>query len=562
MLAPASFAGSKTWIPLSPQDTNPGFHSVAFIDKMPLPFEYSVLQAQSPEGMLICKSTQDQYCSTGHTFDYNSILKVCENGAESNCISEVNLLDSTGKTTPAIFSKYTVKNHMNSYPGDSKLGIPAGSVPSIWSIPGAPHASGSDYAVIAGMNGRVDFAGNPTVIGSFLQVSLVPVVLKDFGTGVHSLSGGWTAPVDGIYYDACNQFQQTATMKNANCWHVNQEDCFLPTNDQGKCFAEEPFKGSPRINVQLRLAKEPNGWLHGRMVDPNVTIKQDSGGVTTLSVTATTTEVPMVYYGADWGSLSPAVQKYWVDCMQAGDVCGPDIIVHSLDAKPDFWIVGQTLEGQRLLNLNGFPYSFGKIALEGMAGITQLNGNRAGAMTSSWSFRTLSNREMNGANNCFTSTPGIKGLVSTNSTTYSAGPPAFKDGALNYQVASAHFLPDGVTPFKGNYNLVMRSDVARCIYGFSKAPISASISVVSSEGSADVATTVAAEKDGWIALSANNFQFSAPTIQVKFTQEPLASATVAPKPVAKQITITCTKGKISKKVTAIKPTCPKGYVKK
>ena len=106
----------------------------------------------------------------------------------------------------------------------------------------------------------------------------------------------------------------------------------------------------------------------------------------------------------------------------------------------------------------------------------------------------------------------------------------------------------------------MRSDVARCIYGFSKAPISASISVVSSEGSADVATTVAAEKDGWIALSANNFQFSAPTIQVKFTQD--APVLVAPKSISKQITITCIKGKTSKKVTAVKPVCPKGYVKK
>jgi hypothetical protein len=30
----------------------------------------------------------------------------------------------------------------------------------------------------------------------------------------------------------------------------------------------------------------------------------------------------------------------------------------------------------------------------------------------------------------------------------------------------------------------------------------------------------------------------------------------------KKTTITCTKGKLIKKVTAIKPVCPKGYVKK
>jgi hypothetical protein len=34
------------------------------------------------------------------------------------------------------------------------------------------------------------------------------------------------------------------------------------------------------------------------------------------------------------------------------------------------------------------------------------------------------------------------------------------------------------------------------------------------------------------------------------------------KSVVKKTTITCVKGKVSKKVTAIKPTCPSGYKKK
>jgi hypothetical protein len=158
---------------------------------------------------------------------------------------------------------------------------------------------------------------------------------------------------------------------------------------------------------------------------------------------------------------------------------------------------------------------------------------------------------MQGANKCITSTPGIKGIVSTNSTTYSAGPPVLKNGFLEYKVASAHYLPDGTTPFKGNYNLVMRSDVARCIYGFSSAPISASISVVSSDGNTNVSTSVTSEKNGWIALRADNFEFSAPVIQVKFEQK---------KTLSKQ-SITCLKGKLRKVVTSTKPKCPSGYKK-
>jgi hypothetical protein len=44
------------------------------------------------------------------------------------------------------------------------------------------------------------------------------------------------------------------------------------------------------------------------------------------------------------------------------------------------------------------------------------------------------------------------------------------------------------------------------------------------------------------------------------TPTPTVVATV--KPVAKKTTITCVKGKLTKKVTEIKPKCPAGYKKK
>jgi hypothetical protein len=71
-------------------------------------------------------------------------------------------------------------------------------------------------------------------------------------------------------------------------------------------------------------------------------------------------------------------------------------------------------------------------------------------------------------------------------------------------------------------------------------------------------------------MTAGGFTFSTPSIKVKFSQEattPAPSATPSPsasaKPVTpKKTTITCVKGKTTKKVTAIKPTCPTGYKKK
>jgi hypothetical protein len=153
----------------------------------------------------------------------------------------------------------------------------------------------------------------------------------------------------------------------------------------------------------------------------------------------------------------------------------------------------------------------------------------------------------------------------TNATTYSAGPPTFKSGTLIYQVAAPHFMSDG-SVMRGQYNLVIRSEVARCVYGFSNAPVNAEVSVVNSNGEVQISTVIVGERNGWLYLKANNFEFSAPVIKVKLSQksDPLAasSPSASAKPASKAATITCIKGKTSKKVTAVNPKCPAGYKKK
>jgi hypothetical protein len=68
-----------------------------------------------------------------------------------------------------------------------------------------------------------------------------------------------------------------------------------------------------------------------------------------------------------------------------------------------------------------------------------------------------------------------------------------------------------------------------------------------------VATTVVSEKNGWLKMAAYGFTFSEKTLTVRMTQ--------ANAPVVKK-TITCVKGKVTKKVTAVNAKCPAGYKKK
>jgi hypothetical protein len=169
-------------------------------------------------------------------------------------------------------------------------------------------------------------------------------------------------------------------------------------------------------------------------------------------------------------------------------------------------------------------------------------------------------------------------MVTTNALIYQGNAPGFADGALDYKVAGVHFNPDK-SEFSGQYNLTMRSDVARCLYGFSNAPLQATVTVTYGGGEAKIATQNMTETDGWLKLNAAGFTFSAPTIRVKLSQpkveqavapaptaQPVASAPVVsnPAPAAspKATTITCVKGKTIKKVSGVSPKCPTGFKKK
>jgi hypothetical protein len=123
---------------------------------------------------------------------------------------------------------------------------------------------------------------------------------------------------------------------------------------------------------------------------------------------------------------------------------------------------------------------------------------------------------------------------------------------------------------RGSYDLVIRSDAARCLYGFSNAPIEAVVSVTYDDKEENVATTATGERDGWLFISAKNFTYSSPSIEVAISQPKptptptptvVAPSTTVTKPTLKS-TISCVKGTTVKKITGKSPRCPKGFKKR
>jgi hypothetical protein len=186
--------------------------------------------------------------------------------------------------------------------------------------------------------------------------------------------------------------------------------------------------------------------------------------------------------------------------------------------------------------------------------------------TSEWNAVTWG---INGSGNC-TMEPGKIALVSSNATLYSAFPPAWDaaEQTLAYQVGSLHLDHKGEI-HKGHFNLAVPKNFAKCLWGENILNAKATVAVTNSDGTNNVATSALTQDDQMIYFKVAGFTFSTPRIKVKLETSkvaPTPSVTPAPTPkvipIVKKTTISCNKGKITKKVTGVSPKCPAGYKKK
>jgi hypothetical protein len=142
-------------------------------------------------------------------------------------------------------------------------------------------------------------------------------------------------------------------------------------------------------------------------------------------------------------------------------------------------------------------------------------GSKAVGRVSTWNVSQIKDATFSG---CDSKTPRLEGLLTTNAMVYNGDLPTYKKGALSYQVGGLHYNHDG-TVFKGSYDFIMRSDTARCIYGFTKAPVQVAVTVTDVNGVQSASTSSVSESGGWLRIRARDFTFSTPTITAKITQK-------------------------------------------
>lgn len=435
----------------------------------------------------------------------SSVLPICTDDLQENCL--VSLFGKlNGLEVKAEFLGYGGGETMPANPG---LRLYAATQVSLWRLPGLIHSGGSDtYAV--NMRG----------------IQVYDQARKRFFTNELDVAIHAYSLVEGGGFGFRPPYSETVI--NEITGKPNHTVFTAPTcvwQDFEKCGREVSFSPGTEFTLMGRVSNEIAGWFKGRMKNPVIDIQKFSERNNLLIISAESVEVARFSVVANRDTTSPRA----ISILQRAGGNGVGLFngAHkhmgsNASQSPDSFTIIKELR---------------KLAKDTSAGTSSL-----------WSFSTIPAQS---SSRCLSDKSRVLGIVTTNATVYDGTSPSFRSGFLSYKVAGMHFESDGVTEVNGTYDLVLRSDVARCLYGFNRAPISASITI-SGDGDRSISTTVVNERNGWLKLAAYGFTFSQKTIQVKLTQ-------------SRRTTINCVSTSTptrSTKVTGSNPKCPTGFRKR
>jgi len=524
----------------------------------------------------LCTGWDDPKCSNSLTAYV--ILPVCKSLTEANCVEALSIATAKVPQSNAGFVK-TIGTQ--SFAANVSQELPAGSNWSLFEVPALAAAGEvSKYSVKV----KVDFQKLPIV-------GLKP---KAFSATVVPYASGTTSMRDIAMYEWVNPLGVPTVSGN-------QGDSKCVWTENGTCGVEVAFPKDAKVKLTIHLGNYLTSWLHGRLTEPTVDISAITQTQNRLVVEAAPVMTPSAKALIASTEVSSSISNNFRD--------------------PSGFLPPGEISMMTTASSDG--------ALKNFLEFEKFFANKATSLTDTWSFRSINPTEVasggfggfsgfagfGGASDstglgasaakCLpqassimgaiagaNSTTALIGMVTTNALTYESGPPKFEDGFLNYKVAGVHSNPDG-SDFIGKYDLVMDGAIARCLYGFgAKVPISATVSIVSTDAGSRVQSTLFKDEGPWIRLGAYGFTFSSPTLKIKLAQggaadpakvavkeeappspekqapkEEVATTTTkaaAQAEVKKVISksINCVKGKVTRKISGTNPKCPAGFKKK
>ena len=485
---------------------------------------------------------------------FSAALQICDETTATACIKsvEIGIKDpitqivnwESGTVMPRVAQRTWVDGKIvgndwqprltSTWKEDLSRNLPEGSESRFWKLP-AGHAGGNMYYVGASLSGEMSSDSNGRVSISDFKTYIAPLTSRPVFA---SESNPNPCPL-GFFLDGG--------------WRSSSGDCLE--------FYDFPENTIYRIQIRLgSFYEQLSGWLDGRIVEPEISI---SGKENLMSISGAPTRIPVA---VTTPKSIDELQKTPEVCFLLG--CNSDWFKQRLDMNRSFG-VSTFYEG----NSQGVVATFEK-----MLPILQ---ERAAGMIDAWSASLL--RQSRDFSGCLSG--GFSGVISSNAAVYEPIPPSWNlaSGALDFKIGAPHLDSQGKV-LRGYYSLKLSSLQAKCLWGADYVNAKASVSIIDSDGTQEVETVALNEKNGWLNFLASGFHFSSPTIRVQLTLPtrelpkqsvgPVSTVTSVPEPLPnKEIetpkksislkkTITCTKGKLTKKITGLAPKCPTGYKKK
>lgn len=533
---------------------------------------------------LACDTVLDPKCAEASSLRVMAVLPPCAPNAALTdvCIKALRTGDSAGNFQDA---KLQYEINTFKFPQNPQYNLPAGGGISVWR---GQTIKGTELDFSVAVDLQINFNSKQVGKGGAGTIGNSP-------NGYESDVIGFSAQIiptkvlNGNYYPS--KWVSTKSAGNpmgyagerldnpGNGPEDKYRDCIW--HDLGRCAMPETFFGDQPIELVLQMDNQVSGWLFGRMKNIIASAKPLSKNTSLVSVSGESINVPS---GVSWIPVNEfknslglkelnwdnRVQKATGQIMWSKPSNHPDLFEFPRFGIPPEMGGGIHEPNPKLKDAGGYL----------QAGEPWL---KTSERTPTWRFQGMDPSSFWGmaqsqGNKVFEctvkDTSKLHGLMTTNAMAYSWSPPSFKEGVLSYKVAGAHHDVDG-SLFKGTYDLAMNQESAKCIYGFTDAPIKASVSVVNSDGGVqEIATEMLTVKNGWMQLSAKNFTFSAPTIRIKLTQDQAVKSVEnssstqskeenkvsAPAVSAKKIkVIKCVKGKLIRKISGVNPKCPTGF---
>lgn len=413
-----------------------------------------------------CASVNDAHCA-GKELGYRAVLPLCSTDKQVNCLEGVSGGTAGSVEKNGLFKEAFPKRGANDFTGDEKGNLPQGSTSSIFRFPDLPHSTldgvtYDTYAVTIAVTGTYREGKVVTQEGMF--ASITPVIIREStcderfngGNGdgkgcLDTYNGGVAVDQDNGY--RCILWDTIDGNGDKKIWSLDPT-----TGDKSLCAMKRPYPKDVRFTLRARLASQPKGWLHGRLEDPRI-VFENSPGRTNVTISGGVVTVPVLSAVGDYSVLPQAVKSYF-DSLCESNCKSPRFPEPQSPATP---------KTQRLLQMN--PPSSSTKSFAEMALWKEFVQDSTAAAPGHWNIRTLTGEEMGKASSCISAATGVTGIVTTNATAYFEGPPAFDTASktLKYEVAAPHYEKDGKTEFQGSYHLIVREDVAECLYGFSNA---------------------------------------------------------------------------------------------